>query len=204
MRRYARHLILGEIATAGQERLLDACVAVAGCDNAAAAAVDYLIAAGIGTIALRTSGAAPAGLLPLAHTAETWGAAVRSVANRLNPDVRIIEDRAEGDWGTFLEVGAERIYVAVQGSVARVAVGECRVCTSGAASHALAETAKANDAACIDAAISLFAGAAAAAESVKLVLGLPGLNGSVLSADLALARFVTRPLPTCDECRRSR
>jgi hypothetical protein len=52
IKRYARHILLPDVGGVGQERLLAATVVVDPRDAAERAAFDYLVAAGVGTIAL--------------------------------------------------------------------------------------------------------------------------------------------------------
>lgn len=52
LERYARHIILKEIGGAGQQRLLDAHVALVGAGGIGAPAIQYLAAAGIGRLTL--------------------------------------------------------------------------------------------------------------------------------------------------------
>jgi len=49
---------------------------------------------------------------------------------------------------------------------------------------------------------SLFAGATAAAETIKLLLALPSLLGHALTADLDRMQFERAALAECEECRR--
>ena len=48
--RYSRHILLDEIGTEGQQKLLDACVMVLGCGGLGSAALPYLAAAGVGRL----------------------------------------------------------------------------------------------------------------------------------------------------------
>ena len=48
--RYSRHLLLDEIGTEGQQKLLDAAVLVVGCGGLGAAALPFLAAAGVGRL----------------------------------------------------------------------------------------------------------------------------------------------------------
>lgn len=48
--RYSRHILLNEIGIENQQKLIDACVLVVGCGGLAAAALPYLVAAGIGKL----------------------------------------------------------------------------------------------------------------------------------------------------------
>jgi hypothetical protein len=86
VRRYARHVLLPDVGGVGQERLLAATVAIDVADRAARAAFDYLVAAGVGTLAVIGGGDEL-----IAHAAA------------LNPDVRVIAvaDRAHAPAGAI-------------------------------------------------------------------------------------------------------
>lgn len=71
--RYARHILLPNVGGIGQQRLLDARVAVVGDGPGAETAAQYLCAGGVGTLRLDSS------------AARAWKAAL----NDLNPDVAI-------------------------------------------------------------------------------------------------------------------
>jgi molybdopterin/thiamine biosynthesis adenylyltransferase len=102
IRRYARHVLLPDVGGRGQQRLLEAKVAVdltAG--PAAVAAVAYLAAAGVGRIALLGDGPISA---DDAATGILYGArdvgrsridAIRERVALLNPDVSIVEDPSD-------------------------------------------------------------------------------------------------------------
>ncbi len=93
--RYARHIILKEVGGAGQTRLLDACVAVIGAGGIGSPAIQYLAAAGIGTLRVIDDDAVSLSNLQrqtLYTTRDIGARKVVMVANavqRLNPDVRI-------------------------------------------------------------------------------------------------------------------
>lgn len=103
--RYARHIILKEIGGAGQARLLSAQVAVIGAGGIGSPAIQYLAAAGVGTIRVIDDDLVALSNLQRQtlfgttdvgeHKAE---AAMRAVA-RLNPDVKLlpINVRASAD-----------------------------------------------------------------------------------------------------------
>ncbi len=77
VRRYARHVLLPDFGGVGQERLLAATAVVDLRDPGQRAALDYLVAAGVGTIVVDDA------LAPcVMHAA------------RLNPDVRVVIDPA--------------------------------------------------------------------------------------------------------------
>jgi hypothetical protein len=73
VRRYARHVLLPDVGGVGQARLLAATIVVDVTDPAARAAFDYLVAAGVGTIAV---------------TADEAALAARAAAR--NPDVTVV------------------------------------------------------------------------------------------------------------------
>jgi len=92
--RYARHIVLKEIGGEGQRKLLDARVAIVGAGGIGAPAIDYLAAAGIGTLRVIDDDAVTLDNLQrqtLFGTADV-GRPKTEVAGeavaRLNPDVR--------------------------------------------------------------------------------------------------------------------
>ncbi|RVT41792.1 HesA/MoeB/ThiF family protein [Sphingobium algorifonticola] len=94
--RYARHIVLKEIGGAGQARLLSAHVALIGAGGIGSPAIQYLAAAGVGTLRVIDDDAVALSNLQrqvLFGTADIGApkaeAAARAVA-RLTPDVRII------------------------------------------------------------------------------------------------------------------
>jgi adenylyltransferase/sulfurtransferase len=100
LERYARHIVLKEIGGEGQRRLLGATVAIVGAGGIGAPAIQYLAAAGIGTLRLIDDDLVALDNLQrqiLFGTADVGRAktevAAAAVA-RLNPDVRV-ESRGE-------------------------------------------------------------------------------------------------------------
>lgn len=96
LERYARHIILKEIGGAGQARLLTAQVTVIGAGGIGSPALQYLAAAGVGTIRVIDDDAVDLSNLQrqtLFGAADIGApkaeAAMRAVA-RLNPDVKLI------------------------------------------------------------------------------------------------------------------
>ncbi len=93
--RYARHIILKEIGGAGQKALLSARVLVVGAGGLGSPCVQYLAAAGVGTIGIVDDDAVSLSNLQrqtLHRTADVGRPKVDSAADavaRLNPDVRI-------------------------------------------------------------------------------------------------------------------
>lgn len=95
LERYARHIVLKEVGGSGQRRLLDARVAVVGAGGIGSPAIQYLAAAGIGTLRLIDDDEVSLGNLQrqvLFGTADVGRpkaeVAARAVG-RLNPDVRV-------------------------------------------------------------------------------------------------------------------
>jgi adenylyltransferase/sulfurtransferase len=93
--RYARHIVLKEVGGAGQRRLLDARVLVIGAGGLGSPCIQYLAAAGVGTIGVVDDDAVALSNLQrqvLHGTADVGRAKVESAAAavaRINPDVRI-------------------------------------------------------------------------------------------------------------------
>jgi molybdopterin-synthase adenylyltransferase len=111
VRRYARHILLPDIGGVGQERLLQARVAVRvgpGCD-AEIAALAYLAAAGVGTLALSgeadgpvTAAEVASGILyGAADVGRPRREAISERLRALNPDVTVVRDSQvpDGDDG---------------------------------------------------------------------------------------------------------
>jgi adenylyltransferase/sulfurtransferase len=94
--RYARHIILKEIGGAGQKALLGARVLVVGAGGLGSPCLQYLAAAGVGTIGVVDDDAVSLSNLQrqtLHGTADVGRPKVDSAADavaRLNPDVRIV------------------------------------------------------------------------------------------------------------------
>lgn len=95
LERYARHIVLKEVGGAGQKRLLGARVLVIGAGGLGSPCIQYLAAAGVGTIGIVDDDAVALSNLQrqvLHGTADIGRAKVDSAADavgRLNPDVRI-------------------------------------------------------------------------------------------------------------------
>lgn len=190
-RRYSRHLTLSEIAEPGQERLLDASVTLGGAGPATAAALDYLVAAGVGEIRLVGQGATPSSLLPLPHPPQEWPEAARQLAARLNPDVRVVSlETVQGEpTQAFIRYADWHLQIALDGESVTLAAASCTACVR----EALRTSPEGSG----SSSCGLFAGAAAAAEVVKRVLGLGCLDGAALVADLSRLAFVRVLMPPC-------
>ncbi len=99
IRRYARHIILPEIGGIGQERLLEAKVLVIGAGGLGAPLVQYLAAAGIGTLGVVDDDEVDLSNLQrqvIHRTADIGVAKVASAqraAAELNPDCRVVAHR---------------------------------------------------------------------------------------------------------------
>jgi adenylyltransferase/sulfurtransferase len=96
LERYARHIVLKEIGGAGQMRLLSAHVAIIGAGGIGSPAIQYLAAAGVGTLRVIDDDDVALSNLQrqVLFTGDDIGqpkgeAAMRAVA-RLNPDVKLI------------------------------------------------------------------------------------------------------------------
>ncbi|WP_116091701.1 HesA/MoeB/ThiF family protein [Sphingomonas crusticola] len=93
--RYARHIILKEIGGAGQQRLLDAHVALIGAGGIGAPAIQYLAAAGIGHLTIidddivSLSNLQRQVLFATADVGTRKADAAAVAVARLNPDVRV-------------------------------------------------------------------------------------------------------------------
>ncbi len=96
IQRYSRHIILPEVGGAGQERLLNAKVAIVGAGGLGSPAGYYLAAAGVGTIGVIDDDRVELSNLQrqIAHATERVGRlkaeSARETFEGLNPDVRVI------------------------------------------------------------------------------------------------------------------
>lgn len=103
IKRYARHIILPEIGGTGQARLLDSRVLVIGAGGLGSPLIQYLAAAGVGTIAVVDDDVVELSNLQrqiLHKTAWVGRPKVDSAADavaQLNPDVRLVPIRARLD-----------------------------------------------------------------------------------------------------------
>jgi adenylyltransferase/sulfurtransferase len=94
--RYARHIILKEIGGAGQMRLLSAQVAIIGAGGIGSPAIQYLAAAGVGTIRVidddivALSNLQRQTLFDTADIGRPKAEAAMTAVARLNPDVKLV------------------------------------------------------------------------------------------------------------------
>ncbi|NUE01876.1 molybdopterin-synthase adenylyltransferase MoeB [Halorubraceae archaeon YAN] len=93
--RYSRHIIMDEIGPEGQARLLDGSVLVIGAGGLGAPVIEYLAAAGVGTIGVADDDIVERSNLQrqVIHTEENVGVpkadSAKQFVNRLNPDVTV-------------------------------------------------------------------------------------------------------------------
>lgn len=101
--RYLRHILLKEVGGQGQQKLLAARVLVVGAGGVGAPLIQYLAAAGVGTIGVADDDAVALSNLQrqvIYGTADIGApktARARAAVARLNPDVGVIEHRAKLD-----------------------------------------------------------------------------------------------------------
>jgi molybdopterin/thiamine biosynthesis adenylyltransferase/rhodanese-related sulfurtransferase len=93
--RYSRHLLLPEVGLAGQQKLLEAKVLALGAGGLGAPALEYLAAAGVGTIGIVDDDVVEGSNLQrqVIHSTETIGQpkaeSARDFIKRLNPDIDV-------------------------------------------------------------------------------------------------------------------
>ena len=95
--RYARHILLKEVGGQGQQKLLSSRVLVVGAGGIGAPLIQYLVAAGVGTIGVADDDTVALSNLQrqVIHSTEDIGRSktqsARAFAARLNPGIEIIE-----------------------------------------------------------------------------------------------------------------
>lgn len=95
--RYLRHILLKEVGAQGQQKLLDARVLVVGAGGIGAPLLQYLAAAGVGTLGIADDDEVALSNLQrqVIYTVDDLGqaktASARAAIGRLNPDVRVVE-----------------------------------------------------------------------------------------------------------------
>lgn len=103
LERYSRHILLKEVGGQGQQKLLGARVLVVGAGGIGAPLIQYLAAAGVGTIGIADDDAVALSNLQrqviygTGDVGELKTAIASRFAARLNPDVTIIEHRLRVD-----------------------------------------------------------------------------------------------------------
>jgi sulfur-carrier protein adenylyltransferase/sulfurtransferase len=96
LERYSRHLLIPEIGTAGQRKLLDSSILLIGAGGLGSPAALYLAAAGVGTLGIVDSDVVDATNLQrqILHDTDRLGRSkvesARQTLTRLNPDVRVV------------------------------------------------------------------------------------------------------------------
>ncbi len=108
--RYSRHILLKEVGGQGQQKLLASRVLVVGAGGIGAPLIQYLSAAGVGTIGVADDDDVALSNLQrqIIHGTEDVGraktASAKDFAARLNPDVEIIEHRLRIDEDNAAEI----------------------------------------------------------------------------------------------------
>ncbi len=130
--RYARHIVLKEIGGEGQRKLLGATVAVVGAGGIGAPLIQYLAAAGVGTLAVIDDDAVALSNLQrqtLFTTRDVGAHKVAMVANavaRLNPDVKVrpVDRRLDGANAETMLGGADVVVDGSDSFATRLAVAD--------------------------------------------------------------------------------
>lgn len=130
--RYARNILLPQVDIAGQQRLLDAHVAVIGAGGLGAPVLQYLSAAGIGTLTVIDDDIVEATNLQrqVIHQRHSIGqlkvdSAEQAIAS-LNPDVRVIKQpqRLSADNVSALLAGVDLVVAGTDNFASRYAVND--------------------------------------------------------------------------------
>ncbi len=108
--RYARHILLKEVGGQGQQKLLASRVLVVGAGGLGAPLIQYLAAAGVGTIGIADDDVVALSNLQrqVIHSTEDIGetktASAKKFAGRLNPEINIVEHCMRLDDGNAADV----------------------------------------------------------------------------------------------------
>lgn len=113
--RYARHIVLRDIGGAGQSKLLGSHILLIGAGGIGCPAIQYLAAAGVGTISavdddvVSLSNLQRQVLYSASQIGEAKVDAAKAAVTRLNPDVQFhpIKQRIDGDTSTDILTGAD-------------------------------------------------------------------------------------------------
>lgn len=132
LERYARHIVLREIGGAGQRKLRAATVAVVGAGGIGSPAIQYLAAAGVGTLvvidgdAVDLSNLQRQTLFGEADIGESKVAAAAEAVGRLNPSVHLTKfaKRIDADNARTLLAGADVVLDGCDNFVTRLAVAD--------------------------------------------------------------------------------
>jgi adenylyltransferase/sulfurtransferase len=130
--RYARHIILKEIGGVGQQRLLDAHVALIGAGGIGGPAIQYLAAAGVGRLTIidddrvSLSNLQRQVLFSTDDVGRSKVAAAVDAVSRLNPDVRVAarEIRIAADNAAALLAGVDIVVDGSDNFATRLAVAD--------------------------------------------------------------------------------
>lgn len=128
--RYARHILLKEVGGQGQQKLLNARVLVVGAGGLGAPLIQYLAAAGVGTIGIADDDAVALSNLQrqTIFRTEDVGEAKTGAAKRfvqaLNPDINVVEHalRVDGDNAADIIAGYNLVAEGVDNFEARYAL----------------------------------------------------------------------------------
>ena len=133
--RYARHILLREVGGQGQQKLLAARVLVVGAGGLGAPVIQYLTAAGVGTIGIADDDAVALSNLQrqVVFRTEDVGraktAAAKDFADRLNPGVEIVEHvlRLDDDNAADIAAGYDLIVEGVDNFNTRYALNRAAI-----------------------------------------------------------------------------
>jgi sulfur-carrier protein adenylyltransferase/sulfurtransferase len=108
--RYSRHLLLPEVGTEGQQKLLDAKVLLLGAGGLGSPAALYLAAAGVGTLGIVDSDEVDLSNLQrqVIHSTDRIGVSkvdsAEETISALNPDVNVVKHRVRLDASNIMEI----------------------------------------------------------------------------------------------------